>query len=69
MKLASLVAASLLAATTAARSVYVPRPQKQKPVSFDAFEQDRFLIELEPGKTAWVSEEQKWELKRVSLPL
>jgi leucyl aminopeptidase len=26
--------------------------------------QDRCLIELSPGETRWVSEEDKWELKR-----
>lgn len=25
----------------------------------------RCLIELKPGKTKWVTEDQKWELKRV----
>lgn len=25
-----------------------------------------FLIETAPGKTQWVTEEQKWELRRVS---
>ncbi|EXJ92823.1 leucyl aminopeptidase [Capronia epimyces CBS 606.96] len=27
-------------------------------------EQDQYLIELNPGKIRWVSEEEKWELKR-----
>ena len=26
---------------------------------------DEFLIELEPGVTKWVSEDDKWELRRV----
>ena len=26
---------------------------------------DKFLIELEPGVTKWVSEDDKWELRRV----
>lgn len=26
-----------------------------------------FLIETAPGKTQWVTEDQKWELRRVSL--
>ena len=25
-----------------------------------------YLIELSPGETAWVTEEEKWELRRVS---
>lgn len=27
-----------------------------------------YLIELSPGKLKWVSEEEKWELKRVRTP-
>lgn len=30
--------------------------------------EDRYLIETEPGKTMWVAESQKWELRRVSVP-
>ena len=29
--------------------------------------QDRCLIELSPGETRWVAEDEKWELKKVSL--
>jgi bacterial leucyl aminopeptidase len=28
-------------------------------------EQEQFLIELSPGETRWISEDEKWELKRV----
>ena len=28
-------------------------------------EADKYLIELSPGETRWVTEDQKWELKRV----
>jgi bacterial leucyl aminopeptidase len=27
--------------------------------------EETFLIELAPGETAWVTEEEKWELRRV----
>lgn len=27
---------------------------------------EKYLIELSPGNTAWVTEEEKWELRRVS---
>lgn len=27
--------------------------------------QEKFLIELQPGETRWVTEEEKWVLKRV----
>jgi leucyl aminopeptidase len=29
-------------------------------------EDKQYLIELAPGKTQWVTEEEKWELRRVS---
>jgi len=29
--------------------------------------EERFLLELSPGETRWVSEDEKWELKRVSM--
>lgn len=29
--------------------------------------EETFLIELAPGETAWVTEEEKWELRRVSI--
>ena len=28
--------------------------------------EETFLIELSPGETKWVTEEEKWELRRVS---
>lgn len=28
--------------------------------------EETFLIELSPGETQWVTEEDKWELRRVS---
>lgn len=31
----------------------------------DVLAQAKFLIELSPGETRWVTEEDKWELKRV----
>lgn len=35
----------------------LPVPAEQAP--------EQYLIELEPGNTRWVTEEEKWELKRV----
>lgn len=26
---------------------------------------EQYLLEIEPGNTKWVTEEEKWELKRV----
>lgn len=31
-----------------------------------SLEQETFLVELSPGETRWVTEEEKWELRRVS---
>ena len=31
-------------------------------------ESERFLVELSPGDTRWVREDEKWELKRVRAP-
>jgi bacterial leucyl aminopeptidase len=28
---------------------------------------EKFLVELSPGETKWVTEEEKWELRRVSI--
>jgi leucyl aminopeptidase len=36
--------------------------ENEKPIS-----SERYLIELSPGETRWVSEDEKWELLRVSL--
>lgn len=34
-----------------------------------SIEEERFLVEIEPGKTKWVVEEDKWEMRRVCSPL
>lgn len=62
MRFGDILATSLLAATAAARSVKAPRPE-QLPVKQ---EEERFLVEFEHGRTKWITEEQKWEFKRVS---
>ena len=60
MKTKSLLAASLLA-TNAVASIL--QPLEQQPIQ----EEELYLVETEPGETQWITEEQKWELKRVSL--
>lgn len=30
---------------------------------------DRYLVELGPGETRWIREDEKWELRRVRLSL
>lgn len=32
-------------------------------------EPEKFLIELAPGETQWITEDDKWALRRVSIPL
>lgn len=53
MKLLSVLALSATATSVLGASI---------PVDARA---EKFLIELAPGETRWVTEEEKWELKRV----
>ena len=53
----------LLLALGAAASATVLRIQ----VPSETVVVDRYLIELAPGETRWVTEEDKWALKRVWL--
>lgn len=38
-------------------------------VSLNGESEEQYLIELAPGKTQWVTEEEKWELRRVCILL
>lgn len=43
----------------------------QVPLGFPVeqpLQDEQFLIELGPGNTQWVTEEEKWALKRVCIP-
>lgn len=31
----------------------------------DVVDNEKYLVELAPGKTQWITEEDKWELRRV----
>ncbi|KIW91508.1 uncharacterized protein Z519_07474 [Cladophialophora bantiana CBS 173.52] len=53
-----------LAASVSARSIDTGPQQAIIPQDGQSAIQDRALIELSPGETRWVSEEEKWELKR-----
>lgn len=56
---------SLALAVTAASAVSVSN-QNHRGYSGDQIAvQEQFLVELGPGETIWITEEQKWELKRV----
>ncbi len=59
---------SLYSATLATAAAY---PNNAQAVLQDpqqtVVESDQYLIELSPGVTRWVIEEEKWALRRVSL--
>ncbi len=55
-------------AVTAVTASVIPQLQQvalQNPV---AVLQEKFLIELQPGETRWITEEEKWALRRVWSP-
>lgn len=57
---------SLCTAALATAAAHPKDPQvvlkEQQPTIIEA---DEYLIELSPGETRWVTEEGKWELRRV----
>jgi len=56
-----------LAATVSALS-FAPQPLPHNdPSTQQSVGEEQFLIELAPGQTKWVTEDTKWELKRVRL--
>ncbi len=57
-----------LSAAAAAAAVVAPHLATDQ-VVLDQSSQadDRYLIELSPGETRWVTEDDKWALRRVSL--
>ena len=56
-----------LAASAGARSLHNPNQQAIALEEQQSIGEDKYLIELSPGETKWVAEEEKWELKRVRL--
>jgi len=56
---------SLLVLSAAAVNARFVEKHETDQVVINAVEDERFLIELSPGKTSWVTEEEKWELRRV----
>ncbi|TVY13714.1 Leucine aminopeptidase 1 [Lachnellula arida] len=63
MKFTVLSALALTAAVTNAR--FVEQYEKDQVVlNIESADSDQYLVELAPGKTQWVSEEEKWELRR-----
>jgi len=65
MKLTNLSVLALSASLVNAR--FIERHEKDQVVlGVATADAERFLIELAPGKTRWVTEDEKWELRRVS---
>jgi leucyl aminopeptidase len=64
MKITNLSLLALSASLINARFI---ETHEKNQIVFNANEADdeRFLIEFAPGKTQWVTEEEKWELRRV----
>lgn len=55
--------ASLLTVVTAATALATVQSPLHDQDSLTV--SDQYLIEIEPGNTRWVTEEEKWELRRV----
>ena len=64
MKISNLSVLALSASVITARFVE-PHEKDQVVINAQAADDELYLIELAPGKTQWVTEEQKWELRRV----
>lgn len=63
----SALLALLLPAVASARYVESGEANRVIPYPNSLEAPKEHLIELTPGETRWVTEEQKWELRRVSL--
>jgi leucyl aminopeptidase len=63
----NLTTVSLLALSAASINARFVEKHETDQVVLNAIEEEQFLVELSPGKTQWVTEEEKWELRRVSL--
>jgi len=64
MKITNLSLLALSASAITARFVE-HHENDQVVLNAEAADAEQFLIELAPGKTQWVTEEEKWELRRV----
>ncbi|CZS91334.1 related to aminopeptidase [Rhynchosporium graminicola] len=59
-----LTTVSLLALSAASINARFVEKHETDQVVISSIEDERFLIETSPGKTQWVTEEEKWELRR-----
>lgn len=64
MKLTTLSLLALSAAAVNGRFIE-KHETDQVVLHSEAADNEKFLVELAPGKTQWVTEEEKWELRRV----
>jgi len=58
-----------ICAVTTATALSVTREQQAVLQDRPASDPELYLIELSPGETRWVTEDEKWEIRRVSLHL
>lgn len=68
MKISNLSLFALSASVISARFIE-PHETDQVVINAQAADNELYLIELAPGKTQWVTEEEKWELRRVCAEL
>ncbi|KAG9259152.1 uncharacterized protein F5Z01DRAFT_642458 [Emericellopsis atlantica] len=54
----------LTACASAATARFIEKHEANALEVFPAVSDEKFLIELSPGETRWVTEEEKWELRR-----
>ena len=65
MKYATILAASLAGTVTALAILHA---EQEQAVFGDRIEEEKFLLEFGPGETRWHTEDDKWALRRVSIP-
>lgn len=56
---------ALALVVTAVTAISIPQPRQAALIDQAALRQDKFLIELAPEETRWVTEDEKWNLRRV----
>lgn len=55
----------LLSLYAAALATAIATPRDHQVVLQDAADQEQYLIELSPGETRYITEDEKWVLRRV----
>lgn len=68
MKFAKSSVVALLAPAVAARFIEATEGNSIQLYPYGFYEEstEKYLVELGPGETRWVTEDEKWELRRVS---